>query len=101
MAQIHPNGWNILLGIFILFGLEKYSAYLGIQELTALIQVVDCQSEAEWYYIKANNQVKLVEEIPSKLRDWNKKFIFVRGDWRSSTGQTYWKARLDIPTDFR
>lgn len=88
------------MGILTLFGLENCPVYSGTQELTALVQIVEQQSEACWYHLKANNPVKRVEEIPSKLQEWQKKFIFIRGDWQRSDGLADREAQLDVPTDF-
>lgn len=67
-AQMHPNWWNILLVILTLFGLENCSAFLGMRELTALVQLVERQMEVDWYHVKATDRFKMVEEILSTLR---------------------------------
>lgn len=64
---MHLTGWIIFLGIFTLFGLENCSAYLGMRELTALLQLIERHFKAGWYHVKVKNWFKLVEEITSKL----------------------------------
>lgn len=84
-----------------MFGLENCPAFLGTQELTSLVQIVEWQSEAGWYHLKVKNRVKMVEDILRKLWEWRKKFIFAGGDWRSTVGLADKEARLKVLTNFQ
>lgn len=88
------------MSIPTLFDKMEPQYYPTMSELACLVHHTRPQWEEGWLFLHANNNYKMVENVPNNIKNWNDKFLFVGGDWRSPASASDPSAHLDIQTNF-
>lgn len=76
--QIHPNGWLNILSLFTWVGKHRLYRFSTPAEDNFIFTL----SESKELYIRTWQGGTFFKGIPSKLRDWQKRWFFVVGSWK-------------------